>query len=154
MKYTIFDIAHWFLNKQSMNQRKLQKLCYYAQSWYLALYDKPLFNGDFEAWVHGPVNKEMWNRFKSYGYLDIPTKALYPHTKSIDDETISFLERIWATYGEFSGYQLELLSHSEEPWIEARKGIEPSAPSNEKISNDTMRNFYIGLLGEPQEGVC
>ena len=32
---------------------KLQKLLYYAQAWYLALYDVPLFDDPIEAWVHG-----------------------------------------------------------------------------------------------------
>ena len=34
---------------------KLQKLMYYSQAWHLALRDIPLFNEDFQAWVHGPV---------------------------------------------------------------------------------------------------
>jgi uncharacterized phage-associated protein len=28
---------------------RLQKLVYYAQAWFLALYDEPLFDGEFEA---------------------------------------------------------------------------------------------------------
>ena len=34
---------------------KLQKLLYYAQAWFLALQDKPLFDERIEAWAHGPV---------------------------------------------------------------------------------------------------
>ena len=37
MKYNIFDIANWFLSKESMPQKKLQKLCYYAKAWSLVL---------------------------------------------------------------------------------------------------------------------
>ena len=38
-KYSVFDIANWFLTKGQMTHKKLQKLCYYAKAWYLALYD-------------------------------------------------------------------------------------------------------------------
>ena len=33
-----------------LGQMKLQKLLYFMQGWYLSLYDKPLFDEDFEAW--------------------------------------------------------------------------------------------------------
>ena len=32
-KYSVFDIADWFLKKGNMTQKKLQKMCYYAQAW-------------------------------------------------------------------------------------------------------------------------
>ena len=31
------DIANWFLSKESMSPKKIQKLVYYAYSWYLTL---------------------------------------------------------------------------------------------------------------------
>jgi uncharacterized phage-associated protein len=53
---TIQQIAQWFLCKESMTHKKLQKLCYYAQAWNLALHNSELFEDRFEAWVHGPVS--------------------------------------------------------------------------------------------------
>ena len=35
---TIFDVADWFLSKEAMTPKKLQKLCYYYKAWGLALY--------------------------------------------------------------------------------------------------------------------
>ena len=32
-KYSIYDVANWFLIKGNMTQKKLQKLCYYEQAW-------------------------------------------------------------------------------------------------------------------------
>ena len=65
----------------------------------------------------------------------------------------TFLERVWVTYGDFSGYQLELLSHSELPWIEARKGVSPVAPSNNIINPKSMQKYYYGLINSSGEGV-
>ena len=49
----------------------LQKLVYYAQAWYLALYDKPLFDEEFQSWISGPVQPELHDRFKSYKWNPI-----------------------------------------------------------------------------------
>jgi hypothetical protein len=35
-----------------------------VQAWHLAFYQKPLFDGKFQAWIHGPVNREIYDRFK------------------------------------------------------------------------------------------
>ena len=41
-------IAKCFLSKQSMEHKKLQKLCYYAQAWHCALEGKTLFSETIE----------------------------------------------------------------------------------------------------------
>jgi uncharacterized phage-associated protein len=43
----------------SISNLKLQKLCYYAQAWSLALRGKPLFPERIEAWAQGPVVPEL-----------------------------------------------------------------------------------------------
>ena len=76
-KYSIFDIANWFLNKNNMTQKKLQKLCYYAQAWYYALKDKRLMRSDFQAWVHGPVSPALYERFRDFGYDTNKMSGIY-----------------------------------------------------------------------------
>ena len=36
-------------------------LLYYIQGNYAAIYDKPLFDAPCEAWVHGPVYRNVYN---------------------------------------------------------------------------------------------
>lgn len=122
-KYSIFDIANWFLAKEEMTQKKVQKLCYYAQAWCYALKGYRLEDTDYQAWVHGPVSPVLWDRFKSFGYDSIIIKG---HTNiEIDTEDEKLLEDVWDTYGENTGNALEALTHRELPWIEARRGYEP-----------------------------
>ena len=61
-KYSVYEIANWFLNKGSMTQKKLQKLCYYAQAWCYALKGERLIKSDFQAWIHGPVSPALYDR--------------------------------------------------------------------------------------------
>jgi len=140
--YSVFEIANWFLEKEPMTHKKLQKLCYYAQAWSLVLDTRPLFDEKFEAWAHGPVNRELWNRFKEYGYSDIPQNACLDSVKLIDNKIDSLLNSVWDTYGEMTGFQLEDLTHDELPWIEARGNIPYYAPSTAIINEKTMLEYY------------
>ncbi|MDB6118895.1 MAG: putative prophage protein, partial [Verrucomicrobiaceae bacterium] len=73
------DVAKYFLSKADADEAgdvisnlKLQKLLYYAQGFHLALTGAPLFEEDIQAWVHGPVVREVWQAFNQYGANGIP----------------------------------------------------------------------------------
>ena len=87
---SVFDVASWFLSKEKMTHKKLQKLCYYAQAWSYAICPEPISDAKFEAWVHGPVCHELYNKYKSYGFDYIPQKELETNVFNSDEE--SFLE--------------------------------------------------------------
>jgi uncharacterized phage-associated protein len=118
---------------------KLQKLLYYTQAWHLALKDRPLFDGKFEAWVHGPVHNDTYQIFKVYGYKNIDAEVSKPE---LDDETESFLKEVMEEYFPLDAYQLEQLTHQESPWIIARGNLPPTEPSNAVISESEMTKFY------------
>lgn len=136
----LFDVAEWFLHKESMTPKKLQKLCYYAQAWHLALLGKRLFRSDFQAWIHGPVIPALYSEYAAFGWNDIP--KLKGNAPKFDNKTLEVLEAVYQTYSHLDGHQLEALTHSEQPWIEARGGISPLQPCNNKISVDVMRDYY------------
>ena len=140
--FTIFDIANWFLSKEGMTHKKLQKLCYYAQAWYLALYKSKLIDGDFEAWVHGPVNSSLYHIYKDHGWQTIRKKRQKPILNELVED---FLERIWVTYGDYDGHQLEAFTHEETPWINARRGLGPWENSKNIISVKDMEEYYFDL---------
>jgi uncharacterized phage-associated protein len=64
----IADYFVWLANDTGsfVSNLQLQKLVYYAQAWHLALYDRPLFEDDFQAWVHGPVIPELFDKYKHW----------------------------------------------------------------------------------------
>ena len=135
------DIARWFLNKDAMTHKKLQKLCYYAQAWYVTLYnDGPLFTDEIQAWVHGPVVASLYPEYSEYKWNLIPQQNF--DDSSFSDEEVNVLEAVYHTYGPFSGDQLESLTHNEDPWIIARKDARPWETSNEPITIASMREYY------------
>lgn len=142
-KYSIFDVANWFLLKAELTPKKLQKLCYYVQAWCFALRGYRFANTDFEAWVHGPVSPALWERFKSFGYD--PIKFHGKIRTSFASEDLQLLEDVWDTYGNQSGNSLEALTHREMPWMEARKGYEPNERCSVVISPLSMAVFYKSI---------
>ncbi len=139
---SVFDVAKVFLSLESMSNKKLQKLCYYAQAWHLAFNNgKRLFNSSFQAWVHGPVCYELYQEYKEYGFYDIPEESSIPSI--VDEDEYEFLCEVYNTYGEFTGDQLETLTHEELPWIKARASLEEWEPSREEIDDNIMRDYYL-----------
>lgn len=140
---SIEDLANWFLAKEPMTHKKLQKLCYYAVAWGWALMNKPIVkDGDFEAWVHGPVSLTLYQKYKTYGWNNIEKKEETPKFPSDIEE---LLNSVWDTYGDKSGNALEALSHTERPWKEARINLGEDERGNVKISPETMRVFYLSI---------
>lgn len=157
---SIHDIADYIIKKNDygcsdISMLKLQKLLYYAQAYYLANYKKPLFNEEFQAWVHGPVNREIFDRFKE-------THSLYSIATckdlriGFDEEILSNKEREYIddflnSFGHLSGTDLEVMSHHDAPWIKARNGLKPLDKCENIISKDEMLVYYSKIL--EQEGI-
>lgn len=145
---SVYDVANWFLSKQSMEHKKLQKLCYYAQAWHYALLDKPLFSETIEAWVHGPVIPALYQTYKNYGWQKIPMVAV--DDVPLANSTSEILNAVYDTYGELSGGQLEMLSHSEAPWKNARGNLQPYEICTNPIKPEDMKAFYLKSYQEAQ----
>ena len=148
-KYSVFEIAQWFLAQDSMTHKKLQKLCYYAQAWYCALYDgSPLFNENFEAWVHGPVCRELYSKYSNYGWSSIP--QVKNNDEKFTRKEFDILHAVYGLYSKYDGDQLEEITHQEKPWRDCRKGLKPYQPSNNLISIQSMRDYYLSEYKKAQ----
>lgn len=121
---------------------KLQKLAYYAQAWWLAEKDGELFAEDFQAWVHGPVLPSQYHRFKDFQWRPLSVDVERP---VLPEAVVAFLREIVDVFGPESAVSLELMTHRERPWVEARGDLPAEAPSNARISKQTMQAFYREL---------
>ncbi|WP_221913348.1 Panacea domain-containing protein [Streptococcus halichoeri] len=140
-----------------MTPKKLQKMLFYCFSWHLALTAEndsdeeikasKLFNSDFEAWAHGPVIPEVYNRYKKNRYSIIDNSEIEINIDNVlNDDEIDTINQVIEIYGDFNGNKLEQLSHSEDPWMEARGDIKPLDISTEIIDCKKIYNFYSSQL--------
>lgn len=151
--YTANEIADWFLRNvdtesgDTISHLKLQKLVYYAQAWHYTLFNTPLFEEKIEAWMHGPVVRSIYDRFKDvavYSQIDINTLQL--EAPEISGKSLDLLSEIREIYGEHSAKYLEDLTHEEDPWIIARNGIPNYAYCEQEITLSSMKEFYSAKL--------
>ncbi len=140
----------WYFQEhgEPITNLKLQKLLYYAQGWYLAIYDEPLFDADFQAWVHGPVSLGAYHEFKKFKYGPITDPVSKP---TLTKKIISHLDEIIEVYGSYSAFELEHLTHQSDPWRIARNNLAPDDPSNAVISVDTMKTYFKKKLAENEQ---
>ncbi|HOX41197.1 MAG TPA: DUF4065 domain-containing protein [bacterium] len=144
---TYEDVANFFIALANetgdiITNLKLQKLVYYAQAWYLANYKKPLFDEDFEAWIHGPVIPDLYHKYKSFGYSPIETKIDFSSVENLDSTVKEFLAEVAKIYMTHGAYELEAMTHQEQPWIDARDGCEPDENCSNVIPKKSMMEFY------------
>lgn len=146
---TCFEVANYFIwigsqKKLPVCHLKLQKLVYYAQAWHLALYNKPLFDEDFEAWVHGAVIPDLYYEYRGFGHEYISWVGKH----DIALEPPLFLCQVADKYMGFWGYEIREINHSEQPWINARVGLPPGKKSGRIITKESIHEYYSKLLPE------
>lgn len=150
--YSVQQVANWFLQKEPMDQKKLQKICYFAYAWYLYFCNEiedglnnRLFKNDIQGWVHGPVSYELYRTFPFKGIETLYPKSGYATIPDDDKGTISILEDVYEAYNQYTGNELEIMTHQQEPWLESRKGLKPYEPGHELLKDETIFNYFTRL---------
>lgn len=139
----VFDVAKYILQKQgAMTTMKLQKLVYYSQAWSLVWNEKPLFTEEIQAWVSGPVVRELYDVHKGVFIVsDIP-KGEANNLKPEEKETI---DAVLGAYGDKTAQWLSDLTHLEDPWNDARKGYALGDNCENEITQVSMAEYYSSL---------
>jgi len=142
----VHDVAAFILREcGEMTAMKLQKLVYYCQAWSLVWDEHPLFPERIEAWTNGPVVCDLYDLHR--GKFRVPE---WPNGNpdALDDEQKDTVLHVLSYYGDKSSQWLSDLTHSEEPWQEARKGLAETERGNQVISPASMAEYYSSLQSE------
>lgn len=142
---SVFYVAAYIRSKEEMNHKKLQKLCFYAQSWHYAYTNELLFDEPFEAWIHGPVCPILYKAYKQWGSLKIP-KFENLGFLNLAKRSMEIIDAVYTAYGGFSAEELEACTHSEYPWKNARKGYKPFEYCRNIISNEEMKQVCLDKI--------
>lgn len=148
VSHTAEQVANFFLalsneTGEVVTNLKLQKLVYYAQAWHLANYGEPLFEEEFEAWVHGPVIPALYHAYKERGSMPIVTELRLKDIESeVGNKTFGFLMEVAKVYMPYGAFELEMMTHKEDPWIEARKDCNPEDKCSNVVKKVSMQRYY------------
>lgn len=142
---SVFDVAKYVIEKcGKMTSMKLEKLVYYCQAWSLAWDDVPLFDEEFEAWANGPVCPELFNMHRGLFVIDKDFFKDFTDYEFNEDQ-IETMNSVLKYYGNKEPHWLSSMTHAEDPWKNARRGVNPGEPSHNRIEKDAMMFYYGGL---------
>jgi uncharacterized phage-associated protein len=141
MTTSVHTIAKFIVKNASLpvSNLKLQKLLYYAQGWNLGIHGEPIFAEQIEAWIHGPVVPAIFRQYRTFQWTPIVPEV---EPVYLDDSTSSHVLDVLKAYGKLTAAQLEMLSHTETPWLHARKGLGPKESSNAVITHESMKRYF------------
>jgi uncharacterized phage-associated protein len=111
---------------------KLQKLLYYVKAWGLVA-NCELVASPFMKWKHGPVQPDVYQKYKELGKSAIPTQNqhLPAHLKGKTKVLIDFIAE---SYAPFHALTLSQLTHQEDPW--------KLTAENTEILPEVLKSFY------------
>jgi len=140
---TVHDVAAYILRKQGpMSAMKLQKLVYYCQAWSLVWDEQPLFNERIQAWANGPVVPDLYELHR--GRYMLSTWPQGNH-RNLEDDQIETVNGVLGYYGDKTSQWLSDLTHREDPWLMARKGLPSGARGSRVITKASMAEYYESL---------
>lgn len=144
----VADVAAYVVNHfdSGISTMKLQKLCYIAQGWSLALRQTPLFAADFEAWRNGPVSRTLFGSHKGKFVVNSWPSG-NEHALTRDERII--VDAVLEHYDALSGLQLSELTHQPgTPWSITRDqvGAREGESSDAVISQDLIKEHFTAKL--------
>ncbi|MDQ8202793.1 type II toxin-antitoxin system antitoxin SocA domain-containing protein [Pelagicoccus sp. SDUM812003] len=137
------DVAAYIVERLGeISTMKLQKLVYYSQAWSLVWDERPLFKEPIEAWANGPVVRDLYDYHRgAFSIGSIQTG----NPNRLDSTARETINAVLDFYGNKSAQYLIQLSHSEEPWLNARKGLKDGERGSRLIPNSFIAEYYSSL---------
>ena len=137
----MLDIAYYILDKcGQMSTFKLHKLLYMCQAWYMAWNNGcPLFYEDFEAWVNGPVIRELFNIHK--GLYEIDKYLIKGNINPIDKEITKQIDKVLFYYKSLDAIEFTIYFYNEPVWKQTREIFINSLEYN-IIKKYEIYNYY------------
>ena len=141
---SVLDAAVYVLRKcGEMSTMKLQKLMYYAQAWSLVWDEDPMFTEKIQAWANGPVIRELFDAHQ--GMFMVSHRAFTGNTSNLSAVHRKTLDAIIKYYGKREPQWLSDLTHEENPWRDARRGLADGERGNVEITKEAMYEYYSSL---------
>lgn len=148
----LYNIALYIINKlDEVTPLSLQKILYFADGFSKKILGEDLFNNSPEAWIHGPVYREIYECFSYYKSNTIYySEILKDYEFNLTEEEKKYLDKITLIFGCYSGRILREMTHLTEPWVESRKGLAANEPTNRMIEKDQIDKYFNKVCEEYQ----
>ena len=138
-------VKYLLMQTSEITPLALQKLLYFSQGFQKAFTGTFMFDENCEAWVHGPVYRNVYEKYREYGYNPIEGKGLAFCDINLTEDEKELLDHIVLYFGCYSGKILENMTHSEEPWRVTRKGLNDWVGSDRVIPKKEIDTYFSSV---------
>ncbi|MEG6615014.1 type II toxin-antitoxin system antitoxin SocA domain-containing protein [Peptococcaceae bacterium 1198_IL3148] len=137
-----YVVRYLLANSADITPLALQKQLYFAQGFHIAFTGEYLFHNNCEAWVHGPVFRSVYFKYKDRGYNPIEEEDYEYGEIKLTTVERELLDSIIRNFGCYSGKVLEEMTHAEEPWRVTRMGLRDNESSNRIIAKELIAEYF------------
>lgn len=141
----IYSVVDYLLSEcEDITPLALQKLLYYIQGFCYAFLERFIFEEDCEAWVHGPVFRDIYFKYKEYRFDPI-VEGKIKEELNVPTLEKTIIDTVIKNFGCYSGKTLEAFTHNETPWLNTRGDLPESTPSNKIIDKELLLNYFLNV---------
>lgn len=139
----IESACNYIINRSiEITPMALQKLLYFTQAFHKVFVGNFIFNEDCEAWVHGPVYRDIYFKYKDHGYNPIEDDEDQFDCFYLSETEREVIDAVMNNFGCYSGKILENMTHIEPPWKETRAGLGEEEVSSRVIRKDIIERYF------------
>jgi len=148
------DVAAALLEvRPGLDQMQLHKLLYLVQAAHLAWFGSRAYGEAIEAWIYGPVTRQVAGHYMQFGDLPI-TRVGVGSPARLPERLRWLIAQVAERFGGMDGFKLaELVKEPGSPWRQARGDLADDAPSDAEIRPDVIadyhRRFGFGETSDP-----
>ncbi len=137
-------IAQYFLiHLEGTTNMCLNKLLHFSQVFNFMIYGEPLFLCESEAWVHGPVYRTIYQKYKRCNNCAISPIIKDDKILNLTQKETKILDEIIVHFGCYSAITLRNMTHVENIWRDAREGL-----AENQISNNPIKLSDVGIYAQ------
>jgi uncharacterized phage-associated protein len=130
----------------------LQKIVYFCHGTAYVRFGKPLLLNKIEAWKNGPVIRELYFSFNSFGDSPISGRAEMVNFRTRRPEKIAYsfptdvldhLQETFKIYGPIDPWRLVAMTHKDgAPWKQVIDRAQKTANAGMRIEESLIRDFF------------
>jgi len=120
----------------------LQKALYYIQGFNYAFHHTFMFDEDCEAWVHGPVYRDIYYKYKDYHFDPIDSARTPADPTSLTWDEKEIVDSVIQHFCCYSGKALEWFTHEESPWKNLMHDKSPKDKPHEMIHKEDIGKYF------------
>lgn len=147
-KSKLYNITLYLIEKlEDADALSIQKLLYFISGFSKSILNEEIFSDLSEAWIHGPVYREIYDALSYYKDQKIDYYELIKEREiNLSEKEKEYIDEIIKDFGCYSGSMLRKMTHLTDPWINARKGLKENEPSNRIISAKEMNTYFTEMV--------